>query len=548
MPTNKYGYLSRKSQAISSKAFDFDINIALQNNSNVSQIGASGSRWATFERDRFNLNTDRSNRLFLANEYDEIGVVSVAQSNSTGAFTTPVKLTASVKDDKYVTQNGITFIGLNFIKSLEVYAYRDNTQVALYNLTDADSIQTDLGFEKKQVFLVELQVVNKVEFIVSKIDKPYQFFYVRDFRLEAEEDFKSDTLISVEATNHFSVYGDNIEYSTLDFQIKKDEYDRIFQKNEAISVIKDEGVSKFFTQQSTEARNTYTVNCADFTSLLESEFLGGIYNRKITGKLINDCIGSELSEFYMVSASIFTKELTGYLPICSKREALQQILLATNARKYKLNEVEVFSEFKNELQTLKYDKTNIIGEPQIIRNEPLKKIIVREHNYSKNDEEIEVYNWYAKNGVQVKFSQPLWDLKIYYETLDADGNKNVEEWFDQSSGIERHDNYCVITSISNFKYIIKGKRYTDSIVEYVKENPYTVENQDYLTKTVDLYIHSDSQAVCDLLYELYSRPYSIKFTTLDCPELGGLYDILGHQLNIKSVTEKLDGVYEVEAC
>lgn len=548
MPTNKYGYLSRKSQAISSKAFDFDINIALQNNSNVSQIGASGSRWATFERDRFSLNTDRSNRLFLANEYDEIGVVSVAQSNSTGAFTTPVKLTASVKDGKYVTQNGITFIGLNFIKSLEVYAYRDDTQVAHYNLTDADSIQTDLGFEKKQVFLVELQVVNKVEFIVSKIDKPYQFFYVRDFRLEAEEDFKNDTLISVEATNHFSVYGDNIEYSTLDFQIKKDEYDRIFQKNEAISVIKDEGVSKFFTRQSTEARNTYTVNCADFTSLLESEFLGGIYNRKITGKLINDCIGSELSEFYMVSASIFTKELTGYLPICSKREALQQILLATNARKYKLNEVEVFSEFTNELQTLKYDETNIIGEPQIVRNEPLKKIIVREHNYSKNDEETEVYNWYAKNGVKVTFSQPLWDLKIYYETLDADGNKNVEEWFDQSSGIERHDNYCIITATSNFKFIIKGKTYTDSVVEYVKENPYTVENQDYLTKTVDLYIHSDSQDVCDLLYELYSRPYSIKFTTFDCPKLGGLYDILGYQLNIKSVTEKLDGIYEVEAC
>lgn len=548
MPTNKYGYLTRKSQAISSTSFDFDINTALQDNSDVSQIGESNSRWASFERDRFNLDTGRFSRLYLASDYDKIGVVSVVQSDSTGTFATPIKLTATVKDGKYVTQNGITFIGLNFIKSLEVYAYRDNVQVAHYNLTDADSIQTDLGFEKKQVFIVELQVVNKVEFIVSKIDKPYQFFYVRDFRLEAEEEFKSDTLISVEATNHFSVHGDIIEYSTLDFQIKKDEYDRVFQKNEAISLVKDESVSRFFTQQSTEIQNAYTVNCADFTSLLESEFLGGMYNGEIAGSLINDCIGSQLSEFYMVSSSIFAKDLNGYLPICSKREALQQILLATNARKYKLNEVELFSEFKSELHTLKYDKTNIIGEPQIIRNEPLKKIIVREHNYSKIDEETEVYNWYAKNGARVLFSEPLWDLKIYYETFDIDGNNKIEEWFDQSSGIERHDNYCVITSISNFKYIIKGKKYTDSVVEYVKENPYTVENQDYLTKTVDLYIHSDSQAVCDLLYELYSRPYSIKFTTLDCPELGGLYDILGYQLNIKSVTEKLDGVYEVEAC
>ncbi len=554
MPTNKYGYLTRRSQAISSAEFDFTISVPLQENSDVSQIGRSLTRWATLEKDRLKLDVGLGERFYLANEYDKVGVVSQAQSNEDGYFVgNAVAIIATVKNNKYVSQSGITYVGGDFITSATVNAYRDNTLVSTYQFTKEDTLNTDLGYEKKQVFFADFEVINRIEFIVWQIEKPHRFFYCFDFRLEADEEFKSDELLSVEATNKVSIYGDVLEYSTLDFELKKDQYDRIFQKNEAISLVTNDESFLFFSQQSTENKNTYTVNCSDFTSLLEGEFLGGMFKNVNIEGLIEGCLGKELSKYFLVGSSINHLSLTGYISVCTKREAMQQILLAVNARKYKSGGVEAFSAFKTQLNPFVYDESKIIGEPSIIRNEPLKKLIVREHNYTPNNEAVEVYNYAARPGTKVVFSEPFWKLRVFRLAKKGGSSSDSEEYIeieeDASMFIEAHTNYCVFKNIySNYDIIIRGLKYTDSVVEYIKVNPYVVENQDYLTKTIDLYIHSDTQAVCDFLYELYSRPYSIKFSTLYRPELGGYYEILGHKLNIKSITETLSGVYEVEAC
>lgn len=554
MPTDVFGYLSRKSQALSSSDIDFSINTALQDGSDISMIGQSPTRWATLERDRLKLDVGKWEKFYFAETYDNLGVVTKVQSNSEGKFTTPIKITAKIINresgkNTYITQSGITFIGANFIKSASIVAYRDSTVVLRKSFTDADTLKTDLGYEKKQVFLAGLDTINKVEFIVNSIDKPYNFFYCFDFRFEAEEEFRDNSLLSVESNNKFSVLGDALEYSTLDFELKKDEYERIFQKNEKISVVKDTESFQFFSQQYSDVGNVYSVNCADLVSLLEGEFLGGMYNKYPATVLIEDCIGSDLSEFFSVSSSLSDINLSGHISITSKREALQQILLASNARKFKYGDVEFLSAFKRELNPFVYDEKNIIGEPKVVRNEPLKKIIVREHNYSANLEEAEVYNHVIPwKGSKIQFDQPLWDVRIYDRDPAFGVFEEVITPLPVNDYLDVYDNYCVVNVISNRNVVIKGRKYTDSVVEYIKENPYVVENQDYLTKTVDLFVHYDSQAVCDLLYELYSRPYSITFKTLDCPVLGEKYNILGYELHVRSIKDDLSGVYEVEAC
>lgn len=554
MSTDVFGYLTRKSQAFSSSDIDFSINTELQDGSDVSVIGQSPTRWATLERDRLKLDVGKWEKFYFAEKHDNLGVVTKIQSDSSGNFATPIKITAKIINrengqNTYITQSGITFLGANFIKSASIVAYRDNTVVLRKSFTDADTLNTDLGYEKKQVFLAGLDTINKVEFIVNSIDKPYNFFYCFDFRFEAEEEFRDNSLLSVESNNKFSVLGDVLEYSTLDFELKKDEYERIFQKNEKISVVKDTESFQFFSQQYSDVGNVYSVNCADLTSLLEGEFLGGMYTNYSAMILIEDCVGSDLSEFFAVSSSLADIKLSGHIPITTKREALQQILLAANARKFKTGDVEFFSAFKQDLNPFVYDETNIIGEPTIVRNEPLKKIIVREHNFSKNSEEVEVYShtipW---RGSKIQFDEPLWNVRIYNRDPAFGVFEEVITPLPVNEFLDVYDNYCVVNSMSNYNVVIKANKYTDSVVEYIKENPYVVENQDYLTKTVDLYVHYDSQAVCDLLYELYSRPYSITFRTLNCPILGEKYNILGYELHVRSIKDDLSGVYEVEAC
>ena len=89
--------------------------------------------------------------------------------------------------------------------------------------------------------------------------------------------------------------------------------------------------------------------------------------------------------------------------------------------------------------------------------------------------------------------------------------------------------------------------YTDSTVATKKENKLISANEVYEDIVVDLTISSNIEDICDLLFELYSRKKSIKFKTFECLEIGGYYEILGEKLNIKSIHQELNGIYEVEA-
>ena len=50
-----------------------------------------------------------------------------------------------------------------------------------------------------------------------------------------------------------------------------------------------------------------------------------------------------------------------------------------------------------------------------------------------------------------------------------------------------------------------------------------------------------------MLYDLYSRKNSIVFKSFEDLEVGGYYNILGENLNIKSKYHDLNGIYEYEA-
>ena len=546
--SDKYGYLKRNSLGLSSNQFEFSAQTDLQSDGDSSVIGSSyvGFPIASFEQDRYQLKTSSKNNYELAGD-TPAGFISLNQSDSEGNLKY-FGFRAEAKNGVYVSQNGLTITSANFIEELRVFTYRDGQSIGTFTLTGADSVKTDLGYKKKQAFFVELDKINRIEIFVNKIDKPYNFFYLIDFSVSIEEDMREDVLMSVDSINRFSLYGETLEYSTLDFEVLNGEHERIFRKNESIEMIDVNGQSSnFFTRESTDTGYSDIVNCSDFVSLLESQFLGGMYINKNATIVIDECIGQGLSRYFSFSPSLMSENISGYIPVCTKREALQQILISLNARMFKGDGVEFFSKLENKLNSFVYDETKVLENPQITRSEPLKKVIVRQHNYSKNTEPFEIYNHTAVKGSRILLNEPIWNVSV---SISSDGGKN---YGDVTASVAKtyfdyYTNYIVFKkNIPDSLLKIQAMGYTDSVVEYVKENSQTVKNEDYLTKVVDLYIHADAQAVCDLLYELYSRPYSIVFLTLHKPELGGYYNILGHNLNVCSIRDMMNGVYEVEA-
>ena len=72
--------------------------------------------------------------------------------------------------------------------------------------------------------------------------------------------------------------------------------------------------------------------CLDELGVLDSiTYRGGIWLTPITMGALIDAIFTELDMVYSLDPSLVAKELTGWIPICSYREALQQIAFAAGA-------------------------------------------------------------------------------------------------------------------------------------------------------------------------------------------------------------------------
>jgi hypothetical protein len=132
--------------------------------------------------------------------------------------------------------------------------------------------------------------------------------------------------------------------------------------------------------------------------------------------------------------------------------------------------------------------------------------------------------------------------------VDSSGNEIISTTVSKNiEFIETHPNYCIVKSKTTKKVVIKGLSYVDSTVEYRTNNQFLLLNNNYAEKKVDLTLISNPRSVCDMLFNLYSRKNSIVFKSFVNLDMGGYYNILGENLNIKSKHHGLNGIYEYEA-
>jgi hypothetical protein len=225
-------------------------------------------------------------------------------------------------------------------------------------------------------------------------------------------------------------------------------------------------------------------------------------------------------------------------------------LQGTNTRLYK-GEKYVFKPLDLELKETIYDEHNVLETPVKTKKNDIKCLVVENSIYSKSNEEQELYNWYIEKNadVTITFNAPSHSLKAYEVTgVDSNGNDIVSSTPSKKVTFVTTDvNYCVVNNTSDNKIVIKGKKYVKNTVNYRTENSLLVTGNYYSEVKVPITITDDAAEVSRFLYSLNSRKVSVKFKTLEEPEIGGYYNILGENLNIKSVRHDLNGVYEVEA-
>ena len=536
---NKYGYFRYSDFAVGAKEnASYSINKELQEGSALTQlrVGVKPYDFSTLEQNEYITSQPK----LLYKMQQDLGLITADVSNENGIFEEPIVLT--VNFPAYFSMTGITINSRNIIKNITIKAYQNDIELIS---------QTYSTTTKENFYPIDIELVNKIVFTITEINEPYHFFGIFNIEYGKIRIFDDSTSVNAEITNNFSVLGDTLEYDTLDLTvIDPEKEDYLFQRKQPIDFAIDETTkARFYVDSGIELDdNTVQVLAYDEIASLEDDFLGGMYNNYPFNSLIADILSGTNINFETENTENVI--LNGYLPISSRRKALQTILQGSNIRCYK-GEKLVFKPLETQISYIILDETNILDKPQKNKKQEIRSVVVKQHNYSKGKEETELYHWYISTteNVRITFSSPMHTLKAYEVTgVDENGQDVISETESQNvTFIETSANYCVVSNKSNNKMVIKGLNYIDSTVDYKKTNPLTAINEVYEEKTVELTISNNPQEVCNLLYDLYSRKNSIKFNTFIDVEMGGCYSILGEILNVKSKYQTLNGIYEVEA-
>lgn len=198
-------------------------------------------------------------------------------------------------------------------------------------------------------------------------------------------------------------------------------------------------VRHFFDSYKQTGKNKYTLYGLSVIGVLASKkHYGGMYTNTPVSTVLADILSGYN---YSVDASIADLTVTGYLPISTKRDNLQQVLFAigatisTNAD----GSLQIYSMSNVVTSTLNKSKCFMDGNVQL--SNPVTGVQLTEHNYFESSEVVTLYDSGIYGTETIEFSEPYHDLVVSGATL-----------------VESGVNYAVITG--NGAATLTGKKYT----------------------------------------------------------------------------------------
>lgn len=496
--------------------------------------------------------------------------------------------------------SGVTLGFVNACKQVRI-TYFDSQNIAIKNQSFEVSKELEfLGFVAESVRYVKINLWGT--------QKPYHFLGVNRIDLGQLRIFDVTNLVDANITTHFDVDGSTLQYDVAELTIftGKNENDYLFQKKQPI-VYKDANgnvLHKFYIDKG-ESDDGYTVDLTAYDSiyLLEDEYLGGIYGFEVnnsivapttTYKTLIDDIMQDTDVSYKIDADIENLEIKGYIPVCTKRKALELLCKGTNTRVFKRNGDLYFKHIEKSLDT-SYDETQIVENPTVKKNTKVSKLTVIEHEYQKETEAIELYNWYLKQGENtmqlIKFDVPVYKV-LAYEVTGTDENGidivDVSSGSSQNvifyhapigSGSEAGDdnvcNYVIIKSCNTSnKVVLKGweiKDDTNSNTFYerididVNADYEEIEVEDVTITAVNGGVKSVAKTLFGIetqqkleefslvevdkpnVGDAVSTPMIESPVTVDCKDKGGTQESFSYRTKITEIEDDLSGIYKVVA-
>lgn len=345
---------------------------------------------------------------------------------------TGISITFSVSTDEWCTRIIVTWYSGND-QLCQVTSYPDAAYWIIQQAVE--------GFDKVTVELCETNIAG-------------HFAKVQRIEIGQTLWFDQDEITSVHIVNEIDPSLSELTVDTMQIDIHdRKERSLIPQKNQKMELYQNDSLYAvhYIASSSREAKHYYTFSCQSAIGLLDEDFLGGIYD----AVPVQDVLADILEGFaFDLHDDFADSTISGYLPICTRREALQQMVFAIGAIVTTQETSTIRIEPIPTIVSKAFTKSDIFQGAKVETEPRIAKVEVVAHKYTESSEEETLMDAEEITGtdVLVTFTDPHHSYEI-------------------SGGIITGNGANWVTISANGDVTLTGRKYLHSTVRHIKRNP-----------------------------------------------------------------------------
>jgi hypothetical protein len=420
------------------------------------------SKYATLEMNQTLL--DGSFQEFpTAPQSNNMGYWGSSQSNALGVFETPQVL-------RFDFSKNHSSVGL----TLDFQPYEDYASEMIVTWYDAAGATLDQKTYTpiSNFFIIENVIQNYRKIIIqfTKTNIPNRWLKLKAVGFGIGRTWNSDMIKTASIIEEIDRLSSTASANKLDFRLYSPEQDfnianpqgvyAMLQQTQKIQVTGiTDGVEMnmgtfYLDKWQQENPNMSKFEALDILGLLDkSDFKDGEIYVNATAKSILDKImlSANFSD-YTIDTAIQNKLISGWLPICTHKEALQQLAVAAGAMIYTSRDdsirVAPVSQANN--KTINQDR-KLSNQSKTTQKTFVSDVEIIAHNFIKSPTTSEVYKATLNTGTyEITLSEPHADYTISGGTITKTAT-----------------NYIVINVTSQQEVTINGKKYEDQKASYL---------------------------------------------------------------------------------
>lgn len=419
------------------------------------------------------------------------GIWSNSMSDENGIFSVPPVIELSFQNVHKTA--GLTFefcpYGNNYCNHMLIQWYLDDAVIK-----EAEFYPAAWRCE----YRCAIEKYNKLIITFYSTNEPYRYLKVQNIQHGINEYFSEDEIETASVLEEVDISALELSVNTLEFRLRtaNDDFDifnpkglyNLLQKKQQLCVegYVDGGLINFgyfYLDNWNDDEGETELTAQDAIGIMSNTtFKGNIYEGVKALNVIDE-IMNDAGFGYSVDSRIGDMKISGWLPICTHREALQQVAFALGAYvdTSRGGMVRIrFGADEDVIYNIGMDR-KAVGSSATLK-EYISGVSITEHSYVLGTTVEELYkgNLYAGDN-EITFSEPSVVTAVNGGTL-------------KESGV----NYCIVNMTADGEVIVKGKKYTDNtsvitvnadtVAAGEKENIKTVTDATLINNKNSLYV------------------------------------------------------------